>query len=96
MDTLGNLHRALDFVISQGDIEMKLRLWETIQKVAESTHFPSDLQFSEEKELIKNCRDVIQWVTERDEQKQLAILSGDLVRLMARIEEGKDRDITLI
>jgi hypothetical protein len=96
MDALGNLHKALDFIISQGDIEIKLSLWESIQKAAEDTQFPSNLQFSEEKELIGNCRSVIKWVTEQDEQKQLAKLSGDLVRLMVDIEDGKDRDITLI
>jgi hypothetical protein len=96
MDALGNLHKALDFIISQGDIEIKLNLWESIQNAAEDTQFPSNLQFSEEKELIENCRSVIKWVTEQEEQKQLAKLSGDLVRLMVDIEDGKDRDITLI
>jgi hypothetical protein len=96
MDAFGNLQKALDFIISQGDIEVKLNLWEAIQKAAEDTQFPSDLQFSEQKELIENCRGVIKWVTEREEQKQLAKLSGDLVRLMVDIEDRKDRDITLI
>ncbi len=96
MDTLGSLYRALDFVIAQGDIEIKLSLWESIQKAAEDTNFSEDLEFSEEKELIKNCRNVMQWVIDQDAQKQLAKLSGDLIRLMDRIEDGRNRDITLI
>ena len=96
MDTLRNLNNALDFVISQGDIEVKLSLWETIQKVAEETSFPTSLEFSEEKELVENCRKVAKWVADYEDEKPLVTLSGDLVRLMADIEDGKDRDITLI